>query len=77
VNLFRGIDVMAASRPLLLGWSPRVIAGVVFFLLQGGMSMEEAQAMQEEQKRQLADLKGAQGTAAPAGKTRIPPPAKR
>jgi hypothetical protein len=81
VNLFRGIDVMAGvTGPLLLGWSPWVsvvIAGVVFFLLQGGMSMEEAQAMQEEQKRQLADLKGAQGTAAPAGKTRIPPPAKR
>ncbi len=78
-NLFRGIDVMAGvTGPLLLGWSPWVsvvVAGIIFMLLlQGGMSMEDAQAMQEEQQRQLAE---ARGQARPAGKTKIPPPGRR
>ncbi len=79
VNLFRGIDVMVGvTGPLLLGWSPWVsvvIAVIIFFLLQGGMSVEEAQAMQEEQKRHLADLKAQQN--APAGRVKVTPPSRR
>lgn len=80
LNLFRGIDVIVGvTGPLLLGWTPWVsvvIAVIIFFLLQGGMSMEEAQAMQTEQKKQLADLKGQSASGAKGGaqKTRIPPP---
>lgn len=81
LNLFRGIDVIVGvTGPLLLGWSPWVsvvIAVLIFFLLQGGMSVEEAQAMQEEQKRQLAELKGADATAKGGQKTRIPPPSRK
>ncbi|HPZ50498.1 MAG TPA: DUF6297 family protein [Propionibacteriaceae bacterium] len=82
LNLFRGIDVMAGvTGPLLLGWSPWisvVIAVIIFFLLQGGMSMEDAQAMQEEQKKQMAELKGETAAAkGSAQKTRIPPPSRR
>lgn len=83
LNLFRGIDVMAGvTGPLLLGWSPWVsvvIAVLIFMLLQGGMSMEEAQAMQAEQKKQLAEIKGQDASGSKGGtqKTRIPPPSRR
>ncbi len=82
LNLFRGIDVIVGvTGPLLLGWSPWVsvvIAAIIFFLLQGGMSMEEAQAMQEEQKKQMAELKGQEPSSHKTGqKVKIPPPSRK
>jgi len=73
-NLIKGIDIVAlVSLPLLFGWSywiSIIIAGIAFFVLRGSMNMEDMQAAQEEQKR---NLEAAKADAA-GGKKKIPPP---
>jgi hypothetical protein len=73
-NLIKGIDIVAlVSLPLLFGWSywiSVIIAGIAFFILRGSMNMEDMQAAQEEQKK---NLEGAKAEAA-GGKKKIPPP---
>jgi len=62
LNLFRGIDLcLLITAPLLLGWPPFVAwclgALCIGFLLMGGLDQEALKARQEEQQRQLAQVK--------------------
>lgn len=67
MNLLRGIDMcLVITAPLLLGWTPvisMVIAALALgFLLMGGLDQEALKARQEEQQKQLAQMKGRGGT---------------
>lgn len=61
-NLFRGFDMVAlVSLPVLLGGSPWISLVIAFiawtFLRMGGLNQADMLAQQEEQRKQLAELK--------------------
>lgn len=62
INLIRGFDMVALiTMPLILGapaWVSLALGIVCFIILRnGGLDLEQMQEMQEENKRQLAELK--------------------
>ncbi len=72
-NLVKGLDMIGLIvGPLLFGlpvWVSLGIGMTAFLVLRGGFDQEELRALQEEQRRQLAESQ-----AGPSGKRRIPPP---
>lgn len=60
-NLVRGFDmVILITAPTMLGFSPMWslgIALIAFLFLRGGMDVEQLQAQQEEQKKELARMR--------------------
>lgn len=62
-NLIRGFDMIAIiSLPAILGgspwWSVAIAAICFMFLRMGGIDQQELMAQQEEQKKQLAEMRG-------------------
>ena len=74
-NLIKGIDMVALIvGPMLLGaptWVSLGIGLVALLVLRGGFDQEELKALQEEQRRQMAE------SSAKPEKRQIPPPRRR